>query len=134
MDIRLSSFKRGHGLKELLSSETEEFWHTDDNLPHYIQISFNKRTYVETVQLLLLYSKDDSYTPEKVEVRTGTTTETMSLCTTMTFIEPEGFVNIDISSDCFILQIIFICNHQEGRDSHVRQLKVFTHGNKEILI
>ena len=34
MNIRLSSSKRDHGVKELLSSDLSEYWATDDSLPH----------------------------------------------------------------------------------------------------
>ena len=51
MNIRLSSHKRSHGIKELLSSNLDEFWASDDCQPHAIQISFDFLTYIEEIWL-----------------------------------------------------------------------------------
>ena len=134
MDIRLSSFKRDHGLKELLSEDVNEFWHTDDNLPHYIEMVFSKLVHVSSAQMTLMYSLDDSYTPAKIEIRCGVTRESIEPVLTTTLIEPEGAVALNINKSCFFLQLIVLTNHQEGRDTHIRNLKVFDGENKCILM
>jgi len=45
--------------------------------------------------------------------------------------EPTGWVHIPLDSKgkgakrCHLLQIAILTNHQNGRDSHLRQVKVF---------
>lgn len=134
MDIRLSSFKRDHGLKEVLSEDINEFWHTDDNLPHYIEVVFSKLVYVNTVQLTLMYSLDDSYTPAKIEVRTGIVRESIQPVLKTTLVEPEGVVALNVNRQCFFLQLVILTNHQEGRDTHIRNFKVIDEENRQVLM
>lgn len=134
MDIRLSSFKRDHGLRELLSEDTNEFWHTDDNLPHYIEVIFSKLVYVSTIQLTLMYSLDDSYTPAQIEVRAGIVRESIEPVLKTTLVEPEGAIALNINKKCFFLQVVVLTNHQEGRDTHIRSFKVFDEESRQVLI
>lgn len=132
MEIRLSSFKREHSLKELLSKDMSEYWATDDVLPHSIQIAFDKIRYVQSVQLFLSFTQDDSYTPEKIEVRSGLTRESIKPISSVTLVEPEGLFTLNVGRRCFYIQIIINSNHQEGKDTHIRHLKILESCNKEI--
>jgi anaphase-promoting complex subunit 10 len=132
MEIRLSSFKRGHSLKELLSKDMSEYWATDDILPHAIQISFDRLQYVHSIQLFLSFAQDDSYTPERIEIRTGLTREAIRPVSSVTLVEPEGLFTLNIARKCFYIQLIINSNHQEGKDSHIRHMKVMESPTKEI--
>lgn len=133
MNIRLSSFKRDHGLKELLSPDVSEFWSTDGNLPHFVKLSFKKRTYVDHIQFVLSYFKDDSYTPEKIDVFAGDTTDTIERVFSLSLFEPEGAVLLMVKNYVFYIYAVISANHQEGRDSHIRYLKVVGKNNEEIV-
>ncbi|WUR03528.1 anaphase-promoting complex subunit 10 [Vairimorpha necatrix] len=134
MDCRLSSYKKNNSLKELISNEMSEYWATDDSLPHGIQIKFHKLTYVEEIRLFLSFSQDDSYTPKEIEIRTGMTLSTMESILVVTLMEPEGLLSLSVKQVCFYLQIIILSNHQEGKDSHIRNLKIMESKNKEMYI
>lgn len=132
MEIRLSSFKREHSLRELLSKDTSEYWASDDVLPHSIQISFDRVRYIQSVQLFLSFTQDDSYTPEKIEIRCGLTREAIRPISSVTLVEPEGLFTMNVARRCLYIQIIINANHQEGKDTHIRHLKVLESSNKEI--
>lgn len=132
MEIRLSSCKRDHSLRELLSSDMSEYWATDDVLPHSITISFSKIRYIHSVQLFLSFTQDDSYTPEKIEIRSGLTRETIRLISAVALKEPEGLFTLSVARRCFYIQIVINSNHQEGKDAHIRHLKVMESATKEI--
>ncbi|KAG0442215.1 Anaphase-promoting complex subunit 10 [Dictyocoela muelleri] len=133
MRIILSSFKRDHGIKELLSQNENLFWHTDDNLPHLLQLSFPRKTYISHVMLQLKFSRDESYTPQEIEIRCGETRDNMIIVNNYIFKEPDGYVRLDIDRKCFYVYIIIKANHQDGRDSHVRNVKVYGFDGVEIL-
>ncbi|AFN83032.1 anaphase-promoting complex subunit 10 [Encephalitozoon romaleae SJ-2008] len=132
MEIRLSSFKREHSLKELLSKDMSEYWATDDVLPHSIQISFDKVKYVQSVQLFLSFTQDDSYTPEKIAIRSGLARECIKEISSVELVEPEGLLTLNVGRKCLYIQIVINSNHQEGKDSHIRHLKVLESPTKEI--
>lgn len=134
MEIKLSSFKRDHGIQELLSEDMSEFWHTDDSLPHYIEVTFKKLTKVSKVVLTLLFSKDDSYTPSVIEIRAGMTRETLEPVCNLSLNEPEGEIDFLVDQFCFFMQIIILSNHQDGKDTHIRKFKVLDDNLKEILV
>ncbi len=126
MEIILSSSKKGYGLAELLSNSTNSFWSTDDVLPHAITISFHKKTYVHSINLLLSYSGDESYTPETISIHF------MNKKVTQSFREPEGEKAILVGSIVFDIHILITSNHSDGKDSHIRGLKVMSSPTEQI--
>lgn len=134
MNIRLSSSKRDHGVKELLSSDLSEYWATDDSLPHGIQFTFCRLTYVEEVRIFLSHSQDDSYTPREIEVLCGLTESTIDSIILTSLLEPEGYIVFNVNKKCFFLQIIILSNHQEGKDSHIRNIKIMESKTKEMYL
>lgn len=134
MYIKLSSAKKYHGLKELLSKDIDNFWHTEGNLPHFIEISFPKKTFVSAIELTLMYSLDDSYTPYNIEIRAGMIKSDMSVVLNTLLVEPEGPTSLEINRECFFIQVVVVLNHQEGRDTHIRGLRMFDEFREQIFI
>ncbi|EJW01408.1 hypothetical protein EDEG_00455 [Edhazardia aedis USNM 41457] len=132
MEITLSSYKKHHGLAEILSPNLDCFWHTDDNLPHYIKIQFSKLTYISSVQLYLSYNLDDSYTPEKIDIYSGLVREKIERIGVFDVVEPEGWFPMIVEQEVFYLYVVIRGNHQEGRDSHVRQLRILDQDKNEL--
>lgn len=120
MEIILSSSKRGYGLRELMSDSLGEFWNSDDTLPHSISVSFFKKTYVYSINIQLLYTLDESYTPEKVAVYYNDKSRIYNLK------EPEGENALIVDSFVFDVHIVILSNHSDGKDSHIRRLKVMS--------
>lgn len=130
MEIFLSSAKRGYGLKQLLSSSHSEYWHSDDSLPHSITISFFKKTYVFSVNILLSYFLDESYTPENICVYyKSQSKDNKNLFADFkeakyAFKEPEGEMVLKIEDFVFEIYLVILNNHTDGKDSHIRNLRV----------
>ncbi|KAF3837516.1 hypothetical protein F7725_004980 [Dissostichus mawsoni] len=71
-----------------------------------------------TVKLLCIYAdykSDESYTPSKISVRVGNNFHNL---------QEIRRTNDPIST--FMIQIAVLANHQNGRDTHMRQIKVYT--------
>lgn len=120
MEIVLSSSKRGYGLKELISDSLGEFWNSDDTLPHSIAISFFKKTYIYSINIQLSYTLDESYTPEKIAVYYNDKSRIYNLK------EPEGEKTLIVDDFVFEVYVVILSNHSDGKDSHVRRLKVMS--------
>ncbi|ETV76659.1 hypothetical protein H257_09146 [Aphanomyces astaci] len=134
----LSSAKQGNGVQQLRDDNLDTYWQSDGAQPHLINIQFHKKTTVQEVALYLDYKLDESYTPKTITVRTGTTFHDLVDVLTHTTTEPTGWVTIPLSCQptdlsmlseqplrTFFLQLAVTGMHQNGRDTHIRQVKVF---------
>ena len=141
----LSTAKPGNGVEQLRDEDSATFWQSDGVQPHVINIQFLRKVDIVQVSFYVDYSSDESYTPKKVSVRAGTCLHDLLDVAVAELNEPIGWVNIDVQQNaevldtsedsisatmkhplrCHFLQIKIMVMHQNGRDTHVRQVKVF---------
>lgn len=141
--IIISSAKVGNDVAQLRDNNFDTYWQSDGNAPHFINIQFNRKTKVSKLCLYLDYNTDESYTPKKLVVKTGTLVHDLTELSSFELNEPIGWIVISLDSqslglapindenedikdslETFFIQIKFISMHQNGRDCHVRQLKM----------
>ncbi|CDK27318.1 unnamed protein product [Kuraishia capsulata CBS 1993] len=127
----VSSFKQGCGIKELREDNPFSYWQSDALQPHFIEIHFTKKISIERLSLFMDYKSDESYTPLQITVFAGSGEHDLAEVKTSEFVEPSGWEHIvfegirhDNLLKCFYLKIVFLSNHQNGKDTHVRCLKV----------
>lgn len=132
----MSSAKPGNGVDLLVDNQSETYWQSDGSQPHLITLEFQQMVHVSKVAIQVNYSMDESYTPHRIAVRIGTRSSDIRVVTTEEVQEPQGWITIPLYEGHpdrirqpyltgRILQIVILSNHQNGRDTHVRQLKVF---------
>ncbi|KAK6108183.1 Uncharacterized protein BM_BM6670 [Brugia malayi] len=127
----LSSCKTdGFGIQQLLDEDLEQYWQSDGPQPHTVTIEFSRKTNISYLLLYLDYKTDESYTPSKVVVRLGSSVLDVDEGLTVVFSEPVGWQVIDLRdadggpSRAFVLQLQVVQNHQNGRDTHIRQMRI----------
>jgi len=131
----VSSSKYGFGVDCLYDDDPTTFWQSDGPQPHFVSLMFPKRVKVQKVSLLLDATLDESYTPDKLCVRAGTTVHDLQDVRMVNFEKPTGWVTFDIvydsdqadiarSLDLHVLQIVIVGNHLHGKDTHVRGMLV----------
>lgn len=134
----ISSAKPGNGVEQLRDNNSDTYWQSDGSFPHSINIQFLRRVSVSKVCLYLDYSADESYTPKKISVASGTSLHDLFDVSVVELNEPVGWVTISLcdadnlgaestASSCLrthFLQVKVLGMHQNGRDTHVRQVKV----------
>ncbi|CCM04691.1 uncharacterized protein FIBRA_06877 [Fibroporia radiculosa] len=132
----VSSFKFGFGPECLRDSDPETFWHSDGPQPHFITIEFPRKVAIQKLCLCLSYQMDDSYTPATIAVRAGTGPSDLQDVRIITLEKPEGWIIFDVSAEpnedgdgykpvnAYIIQMIILANHMNGKDTHVRGLRV----------
>ncbi|KAG2385964.1 hypothetical protein C9374_003113 [Naegleria lovaniensis] len=130
----VSTAKQGNGVEQLRDDNCETFWQSDGPQPHYINIQFHKVLSVQDVLIYLDYKKDESYTPQTISIRCGTSFHDLTHVKTVELEEPVGYICINMNDEkdqvsncirCNMLQIVISQNHLNGRDTHVRQVKVY---------
>ncbi|KAL1923569.1 uncharacterized protein VTP21DRAFT_8549 [Calcarisporiella thermophila] len=131
----LSSCKAGFGVDQLRDDDLETYWQSDGTQPHLVNIQFPKRTGITHLCIFLDAKQDESYTPNKLSVRVGNSFYDLMDLHILDLEEPSGWVVIPLSSSSTgrtklplvtrLLQLAILSNHQNGKDTHVRQIKVF---------
>ncbi|XP_028760384.1 anaphase-promoting complex subunit 10 isoform X3 [Neltuma alba] len=106
---------------------------SDGAQPHLVNIQFQKKVKLQLVVLYVDFKLDESYTPSKISIRAGDGFHNLKEIKTVELVKPTGWVYISLSGtdpretfvNTFMLQIAVLSNHLNGRDTHVRQIKVY---------
>lgn len=85
------------------------------------------------------FKLDESYTPSKISIRVGSTFHDLQEIHVEELNEPSGWVTIlppaeaapgeegvDNALRTHFIQVAILANHQNGRDTHIRQIKIYT--------
>ncbi|XP_041359428.1 anaphase-promoting complex subunit 10-like [Gigantopelta aegis] len=126
----LSSCKPGFGVDQLRDESYDTYWQSDGPQPHLVNIQFRRKTTVQDVCLYTDYKADESYTPNRISVRAGNHFSDLSEIEQIEMSEPVGWVCVPLrdSSDkpirTFMIQVAVLSNHQNGRDTHIRRIKI----------
>ncbi|KAI2467830.1 anaphase-promoting complex, subunit 10-domain-containing protein [Annulohypoxylon bovei var. microspora] len=131
----VSSYKPGCGVKELRDDDVNQFWQSDGPQPHRLNIHFIKRVEIRALRLYLDYELDESYTPTKIQITGGWSPNFTIPFTTMELNTPKGWIDVPIAGAgggpdgnslcCWFVRIIILENHQNGKDTHLRGIKVY---------
>ncbi len=147
----LSTAKPGNGVEQIRDGSCDTYWQSDGSHPHLINIQFARRAAVSCLSLFMDYALDESYTPKKLCIRAGMTHHDLADIRSLELNEPIGWVTIPLAAPpdpldllflqhqqqpvkddttnrplrAHFIQISIISMHQNGRDTHVRQVKVF---------
>ncbi|KAK9772202.1 hypothetical protein SCAR479_11057 [Seiridium cardinale] len=149
----VSSYKPGCGVKELRDDDVHLFWQSvalifylnpatnfflprsDGPQPHRLNIHFIKRVEIRALRLYLDYELDESYTPTKIQITAGFGPNLTIPFTTMELSMPKGWIDIPIAGAgggpdgnslcCWFVRVIILENHQNGKDTHLRGVKVY---------
>ncbi|GFZ47395.1 hypothetical protein JCM24511_05138 [Saitozyma sp. JCM 24511] len=134
----VSSHKYGYGVENLKDGNEATFWQSEGPQPHIIDLSFPKRVFISAVSLHTSHARDDSYTPSRISIRAGTGLHDLQEVRLQEFNKPDGWLHIPLrpmdSADeevegppipCHHIRILIIANHLNGKDTHVRGLRVF---------
>mmetsp|Transcript_5625 Transcript_5625/g.8657 ORF Transcript_5625/g.8657 Transcript_5625/m.8657 type:complete len:350 (-) Transcript_5625:58-1107(-) len=164
----LSTAKPGNGVEQLQDNSQDTYWQSDGSQPHLLQIQFQRRVAVSHVCLYLDYNLDESYTPKRLSVQVGMTTQDLQTGVFPSVVdlhEPVGWCIIPLTASpdplddpeedeeeeekvddddenedgdkkqkrlqhkrlvrTYLVQVAILSMHQNGRDTHVRQVKLF---------
>ncbi|CAN0919336.1 Anaphase-promoting complex subunit 10, partial [Linum grandiflorum] len=146
----VSSCKTGNGVSSLRDDNLDTYWQSDGAQPHLVNIQFQKKVKLQVLfcfhrslgclvlKLVVVYvdfKLDESYTPSKISIRAGDGFHNLKDIKTVELVKPTGWVYISLSGNdpsnretfvnTFMLQIAVLSNHLNGRDTHIRQIKVY---------
>ncbi|KRX35323.1 Anaphase-promoting complex subunit 10 [Trichinella murrelli] len=122
---------RRHGVPALRDASHNTYWQTNGPLPHLLTLYFNRLTLISHLCIYVDTDVDGSYTPKTLSIRRGTQLCDMVENVLVHLANFKGWAVIPLCArgrnfvSAFILQIAILANHLNGRDSCIRQIKVF---------
>eukprot|EP00884_Botryococcus_braunii_P009391 jgi/Botrbrau1/18453/Bobra.0072s0036.1 len=127
------SAKPGNGVDMLRDSRQDTYWQSDGMQPHVVNIQFQRKVRLREVAVYLDFKLDESYTPKRISVRVGTSFYDLREITVLELNEPQGWIRTFITPPgspeehvkAYFVQLAVLANHQQGRDTHIRQIKIY---------
>ncbi|KAL6720472.1 hypothetical protein ACLMJK_002395 [Lecanora helva] len=132
---QVSTSKPACGIEALLSPSPSHFWQSDGPQPHLLTVHFNRWVKIVKMRVYLDYLLDESYTPTKMTFWGGTGMHDLVMFYEWTGQEPHGWVDVDLDGvgvagkaelRAFVVQVRILENHQNGKDTHVRGMQIFS--------
>ncbi|KAH8847594.1 hypothetical protein MCOR27_004477 [Pyricularia oryzae] len=131
----VSSHKPGNGVAELLGDDLDKYWQSDGQQPHLLTMHFLRRVEIRAIRFYVDYLQDESYTPTHILWYAGTGHHDLMQFGEQGLVDPRGWQEIKIegcggghdgnSLCCFIVQMHVKENHQNGKDTHIRGIKIY---------
>ncbi|KAH8760561.1 anaphase-promoting complex, subunit 10-domain-containing protein [Diaporthe sp. PMI_573] len=132
---RVSTFKPGNGVRELLDDDLSQYWQSDGVQPHLMTMKFTRQVEIRALRFFVDYTQDESYTPTKILWLAGTSEHSLIQFASSALQNPVGWQEVSItgcgggddsnSLCCFVVQMQVMENHQNGKDTHIRCVKVY---------
>ncbi|KAF9582440.1 hypothetical protein BGW38_000212 [Lunasporangiospora selenospora] len=92
----LSSAKFNHGIEMLRDNNLDTYWQSEGNQPHLVNMLFEKKTPVQQLSFYIDVKQDESYTPQRVSVRAGTSYNDLKELISVDIDPITGWVNINL--------------------------------------
>ncbi|RFU78846.1 anaphase-promoting complex subunit 10 [Trichoderma arundinaceum] len=131
----VSSHKPGNGVEQLRSDDLASYWQSDGPQPHKLTIYFVKRVGIRDIRFYVDYSEDESYTPTKIIFKSGTSENNLIQFAAMNLDSPVGWQQVPLAGVggepdgntlvSWVLQMQILENHQNGKDTHLRGIKIY---------
>ena len=139
----VTSAKPGNGVELLRDNSLDTYWQSDGAQPHLVNVQFQKKVRLRELAIYADYRLDESYTPNKISVRAGNSFHDLREIKTLDLDEPSGWTRVTLTKDevegvtrgdgsvegeclrTYFLQVAVLSNHQNGRDTHIRQVKIY---------
>ncbi|KAG6037357.1 hypothetical protein E4U40_005532 [Claviceps sp. LM458 group G5] len=131
----VSSHKPGSGVEELRSDDLKVFWQSDGPQPHKLTVYFVKRVGIRDIRFYVDCNEDESYTPTKIVFQSGTSENNLLEFASMTLDSPTGWQQVPLAGVggepdgntlvSYVLQMQILENQQNGKDTHLRGIKIY---------
>ncbi|CCE26885.1 related to anaphase promoting complex subunit 10 [Claviceps purpurea 20.1] len=131
----VSSHKPGSGVEELRSDDLKVFWQSDGPQPHKLTVYFVKRVGIRDIRFYVDCNEDESYTPTKIAFQSGTSENNLLEFASMTLDSPTGWQQVPLAGVggepdgntlvSYVLQMQILENQQNGKDTHLRGIKIY---------
>jgi anaphase-promoting complex subunit 10 len=116
---------------QLRDGNVNTYWQSDGPQPHCVNIHFPRTVSVCRIDVYTDLKVDESYTPAVISVRAGTFAQDLREVKQFQISEASGWISLVLTSPrgeplkTCMLQVAVLANYQNGRDTHLRQVRVY---------
>lgn len=113
---------------------------SDGPQPHKLTVYFVKRVGIRDIRFYVDYNEDESYTPTKIVFKSGTSENNLIEFAVMELSTPVGWQQVPIAGAgggpdgntlvSYVFQMQILENHQNGKDTHLRGIKIYAFDNE----
>ncbi|CAO3590899.1 unnamed protein product [Absidia cylindrospora] len=131
----VSTYRPDWGVEKMRDNNPLTYWQSDcqnPRSPHTVDIYFRQATFIKQISIFYDFYQDESYSPKEISIRGGTTYRDLHEIAKITCEESVRWQNVDLSSllkeplRVFQLQIAILSTYMNGKDVHIRQIKVYS--------
>ena len=134
---KVSTSRPGNGIYNALNDNPMTFWQSDGGQPHEIRVVFGMVLDISLVAIYLSLDADESYTPRLFKIYAGHGPADAELYKTFVVERMNGWLGIRFSDNrhdsklrCQYIKLVFPINHENGKDTRVRGIRVFARPDK----
>jgi anaphase-promoting complex subunit 10 len=108
---------------------------SDGQQPHLLTIHFLRRVEIRAIRFYVDYNQDESYTPTHIVFYAGTGHHDLIQFAEVPLTNPVGWQDVPIADSgggadghslcCWMVQMHIKENHQNGKDTHIRGIKIY---------
>lgn len=99
LDLNIHHFSlAGFGVDQLRDDRADTYWQSDGQLPHLVNIQFQRKTTISDIYIYTDYKLDESYTPSRISIRVGTHFNDIQEIEVVPLVEPSGKWHIFVYS------------------------------------
>jgi len=108
---------------------------SDGQQPHLLTIHFLRRVEIRAIRFYVDHKQDESYTPTHITFYAGTGHHDLIQFADVPLVRPVGWQDVPLadcgggpdghSLCCWVVQMHVKENHQNGKDTHIRGIKIF---------
>ena len=121
----VSSIKGGYEIGSMFYGKKDTFWQSDSQPPHHITVQLSKKTYITKISLYISIKNDETYTPSEIKTFIGSSPDCLVEYSSEEISSMKGWTDINLDVSTIFLKIEICKNHQGGRDSRIRQIKLW---------
>lgn len=141
MSIEHLSWRKFHPKCQLLL-KLKSTTRSDGPQPHHLNIHFSRFVAIRAIRIFLNFDDDESYTPTRITLLAGTGYHDLIPFTALEFSQPKGWIDVPLDRvgggedgrtlRAFLVQVRIVENHQNGKDTHVRGLKIYAKDERSV--
>ncbi|CCC70098.1 hypothetical protein NCAS_0E00280 [Naumovozyma castellii] len=130
---RPSSSKVGNPIENALDDDPDTFWQSDGKQPHKLDIYFSKKMSIIKIGLYISLHQDESYTPREIKIYVGSSPTNCNYYKSLSVNHLDGWVALSFIDNrphdkllkCRFIRLEFPFNHENGKDTHIRGIRVY---------